>query len=109
MPFSAALRDRCRDQLQGETRVTEKKMFGGIAFLYQGHMVVAIWHDMLIARVGSELSESLIKDDYVREFDLTGRAMRGWLMVDPEGLETDAQLKLWIDRCLDFVRSLPPK
>lgn len=114
MPYSKALAARVRQVLSGhrgvlEKNVAEKKMFGGVCFLLHGNIFVGVWQDSLIARVGADRAESALRQEHVREFDVTGRPMKGWVMIDPDGLETDAQLKEWLEQARDFVTSLPPK
>jgi TfoX/Sxy family transcriptional regulator of competence genes len=113
MPYSRSLADRVR-QILGKTRgVSEKKMFGGVGFLLGGNMLVGIWETSLIVRLGDakETPEyaAALGEPNVREFDITGRPMRGWVMVEADGLDTDAQLRAWIERSQRFVAALPPK
>jgi hypothetical protein len=114
MPYSKALAARVRQVLAGrrgviEKSIVEKKMFGGVCFLLQGNMLVGVWQDSLIARLGVERAEPALRQEYVREFDVTGRPMKGWVMIDPDGLDTDAQLNEWLEQARDFVTTLPPK
>lgn len=113
MPYSRSLADRVR-QLLGNTRgITEKKMFGGVGFLLGGNMLIGIWETSLIVRLGDAKEtaqyEAALGEPNVREFDITGRPMRGWVMVEADGLESDAQLRAWIERSQRFVATLPPK
>jgi TfoX/Sxy family transcriptional regulator of competence genes len=109
MPYSKALAARIRQALVGRPRIVEKKMFGGVGFLVDGNLLVGIWHDSLIARLGAEQAALALNEPHVREFDITGRAMKGWVMIEPEGIESDGQLQDWIERSLDFVKSLPAR
>jgi TfoX/Sxy family transcriptional regulator of competence genes len=109
MPYSQSLADRVRQVLAKTRGVTEKKMFGGVGFLLNGNMLVGIWQTSLIARVGPVPYESALTEQHVREFDITGRPMRGWVMVEAEGIDVDADLRRWIDRSLRFVDTLPGK
>lgn len=84
-------------------------MFGGIGFLLNGNMLVGVWKDSLIVRLGPERGEEALLESHVREFDITGKPMKGWVMVEPEGVEDDDQLKEWIDRATRFVKTLPAK
>ena len=84
-------------------------MFGGVGFLLNGNMCVGVWREFLIVRVGLDAYEGLLEESFTRKFDITGRVMRGWLMVEPEGLEGDDQLKEWLERAIAFVKSLPAK
>jgi TfoX/Sxy family transcriptional regulator of competence genes len=109
MPYSNNLAERVRQQLAGNKQIAEKKMFGGIGFLLNGNMLVAIWKDSLIVRLGLDTYEEALAEPHVREFDVTGRPMTGWVMVEPDGTENDRQLADWIGRALTFVRTLPRK
>jgi len=106
MPYDEQLAARIHDHLIGEPGLTERKMFGGVAYMIGGNVCVGIWHDELIARVGVEAADRALREDGVREFDITGRAMRGWVLVAPSRL-TGRGLRTWIDRARGFVRTLP--
>ena len=93
-----------------ETRsVSEVKMFGGVGFLLRRNMLVGVWHDSLIVRIGPDDYETLLREPFAGPFDITGKAMTGWLMIAPDGIQDDGDLHLWIDRALDFVKTLPAK
>ena len=109
MPFSQSLADRVRDVVTRDPGVVEKRMFGGLAFLHRGNLLVGVHGDSLIARLGVEEAESALEEPDVRPFDITGVAMKGWVFVDADGVDSDASLRGWIDRALRFVRTLPPK
>jgi TfoX/Sxy family transcriptional regulator of competence genes len=109
MACDEGLAQRIRELLEEEPGFDEKRMFGGIGFLIYGNMACGIIGDDLIVRVGTENYEDLLQSPHVRKFDLTGRPMRGWLMVSPEGCESDDNLSGWVERGLDFALSLPPK
>ncbi|MCE9526447.1 MAG: TfoX/Sxy family protein [Planctomycetales bacterium] len=109
MAFSESLAERIRSVLAGKRGVAEKKMFGGIGFLLNGNLLVGVWKNSLIARLGSEVGEKALVEDCVRPFDITGKAMKGWVLVEPEGIESDEQLKQWIERAVSFVASMPRK
>ena len=108
MPFDEALAVRIRECLARRTGVEEKSLFGCGCFLLGGHVLVGAWRDALIARVGPDAYEDALLEPHVREFDITGRPMTGWVLVDPEGVEDDGQLNAWIRRALVFVSELPP-
>jgi len=84
-------------------------MFGGVGFLLHGNMLVGIWKASLIVRLAPEEAESALNEVNVVPFDITGRPMKGWVMVEPDGLETDEQLAGWIRRSEEFVCTLPRK
>jgi TfoX/Sxy family transcriptional regulator of competence genes len=109
MAFDESLAARIRDALAGKQGVEEKKMFGGVGFLLNGNMLVGVWKDSLIVRLGPEEGDLALREAHVSEFDITGRAMKGWVLVAPEGVEADDQLTGWIDRALKFVKALPAK
>lgn len=89
--------------------IAEKKMFGGVGFLLHGNMLVGVWKNSLIARLGPEQDEKALQEPHVVEFDITGRPMKGWVMVEPDGIENDEQLSRWIDQAWTFVENLPAK
>ncbi len=109
MAYSETLAERIRKRLARRRNVEEKKMFGGIGFLLKGNMCVGVWKDSLIVRVGPEQYEDALQESFVSEFDITGRAMKGWVLVAKEGVEDDDQLQDWIQSAVKFVRKLPAK
>ena len=109
MAYSESLALRIRQSLAGRRGFAEKKMFGGVGFLLHGNMCVGIWHASLIVRLGPEQGAAALKEPRVVPFDITGRPMKGWVMVEPDGIETDEQLADWIRRSIEFVSMLPPK
>ena len=109
MAYSQSLANRVREALKSQRHVTEKKMFGGVGFLFKGNMLVGVWQTSLIVRLGPEQGAVALKQPHVREFDVTGRPMKGWIMVDADGLETDPHLAAWMDQALAFVSTLPAK
>ena len=84
-------------------------MFGGIGFLLNGNLLVGVWKDSLIVRLGPEGGDDALLEPHVSEFNITGRAMKGWELVEPGGIEGDDQLKGWIQRAVKFVGALPAK
>src|SRR5437016_14614427 len=98
MAFDEALAARIRPSLGHQTKVQERKMFGCIAFLVGGHAVVGAWKRSLIARVGPANYEKALLEPHVREFDITGKPMRGWVVVGPGGIKEDGQLTGWIQQ-----------
>ena len=109
MAFNEVLAGRIRQRLTRRRNVEEKKMFGGVGFLLHGNMLVGVWKDSLCVRLGPDEAKEALKEPHVRESDITGKPMKGWIMVEPEGVENDDQLKGWIERALKFVRTLPAK
>lgn len=109
MTYSESLADRIRQALAGRKKIEERKMFGGIGYLLKGNMLVGVWKTSLIARLGPDEAQKALQEPHVKVFDITGRAMKGWVMVEPEGLETDEELSGWIARAWEFVGTLPAK
>src|SRR5437016_3712575 len=109
MAFDEALAERIRQALARRKNVAEKTMFGGVGFLLHGNLLVGVWKDSLIVRLGPEEGEDALLEPHVRAFDVTGRPMKGWVLVEPEGVEDDDQLTVWIERATKFVRTLPAK
>lgn len=108
MAFDESLAARIRTAL-ARKGVEEKNMFGGLGFLLQGNMLVGVWKDSLIVRLGGEQGEEALLEPHVKPFESTGKAMKGWAMVTPEGIEDEDQLKGWIQRAVTFVGTLPGK
>ena len=109
MAFDESLAARIRQHLARRKSVEEKKMFGGVGFLLHGNMLVGVWKESLVARLGPDQGEAALKQPHVKDFDITGRAMKGWVLVAPAGVEGDDQLKEWIQRAVNFVGKLPGK
>ena len=80
-----------------------------VGFLLNGNMLVGVWKDSLIVRLGPEEGDETLREPHVREFNITGRSMKGWVLVAPEGIEDDEQLIGWIQRAVKFVGKLPGK
>ena len=110
MAYDEDLADRVRVRLQGERAVTEKRMFGGLAFLIDGHLAVtASQRGGLLLRVDPAETEMLLTEAHTEPFEMRGREMDGWLLVAPAGVSSDAQLERWVSISLAYARSLPPK
>jgi len=107
--FDEGLAERIRELLRDRRGVDERRMFGGLAFMLDGHMFVGILGDTLMARVGPEAYAKALAQKHVREMDFTGRPMKGYVFVAPEGFESDAALESWVSRCAKFVQTLPAK
>jgi len=107
MPYDEALAVRMRKALARRRGVTEKKMFGGLAFLLHGNMCVGIVKSDLMVRVGPERFAEALEDPQARPMDFTGRPMRGYVYVD--GAIDDDDLKEWIDLGVAFAKTLPAK
>jgi hypothetical protein len=108
--YDEELADRIRELLATDHDVVEKKMFGGLAFLIGGHMSLsASGRGGLLLRCDPEDTEALIREPHVGRFEMRGRAMDGWLRVDPEAVESQEELERWVAVGVDYARSLPPK
>ena len=109
MAFSEPLAQRIRQRLGRRKNVEEKKMFGGVGFLLNGNLLVGVWKNSLIVRLGPDNYDDALLEPHVREFDITGKPMKGWVLVEPEGVEGDDQLAGWIQSAVKFVGALPAK
>ena len=108
MAYSENLVERIRSQLN-DTSFVEKKMFGGMGFLLNGNMACGVNKENLIVRIDPEKQNTLLKKPYAIPFDLTGKPMKGWLVVEPDGCKTEKQLNTWIKKGVEFASTLPPK
>jgi len=110
MAYDEDLANRVRELIANETGVTEKRMFGGLAFLIGGHMSVSVsGQGGLLLRCDPAETEVLLSKPHAHAFEMRGRVMDGWLRVDAEGLATKRQLERWVARGVAFASSLPPK
>jgi TfoX/Sxy family transcriptional regulator of competence genes len=110
MAYDVELSDRVRDLVESEPGITEKRMFGGLAFLIGGTMAVAASSTGgLLVRVDPAQTEELVDEPHVGRFEMRGRAMNGWLRVDAAAVEDDDELELWVRRGVACARSLPAK
>jgi TfoX/Sxy family transcriptional regulator of competence genes len=110
MAYDEDLANRIRELVADEPAVTEKRMFGGLAFLVNGNMAVsASSRGGLLLRVDPAATETLVSQPHVGRFEMRGREMDGWLRVDVEALQTDDALRGWVDHGVAYARSLPAK
>ncbi len=109
MAYSASLAARVRTILGQRRGITERKMFGGVGFLLDGNMCVGIWKSSLIARLGPDGAAAALAEPHVGAFDITGRPMKGWVLIEPEGVETDERLGDWIEKSFQFASTLEKK
>jgi TfoX/Sxy family transcriptional regulator of competence genes len=109
MAYNEKLSQRIKRLLQETRGIENKKMFGGIGFLLHGNMACGILNDYLIIRVGPDGYEDALALPHTRKFDITGRAMKGWIMVAKDGCSSDEELSVWVGRGLAFAASLPKK
>lgn len=109
MAYDEDLANRVRARLAEQDGITEKAMFGGLAFLLRGNMAVGISGDELMVRVGPDATDDALARPHTRVFDMTGRPMKGWILVARDGVKTSRQLGGWVRRGVQFAGSLPPK
>jgi TfoX/Sxy family transcriptional regulator of competence genes len=109
MPFDEALADRVREALAARAELSERKMFGGIAFMIGGNMAVGIVGDDLMVRLDPADAERALAEPHVRPMDFTGKPMKGMVFVDPAGTAADEDLASWVEAGADFASSLPSK
>jgi len=108
MAYDLKLAERIRSELNGISFV-ERKMFGGVGFLLSGNMACGVNKNDLIVRVDPGKHSMLLKKPHVRPFDMTGRPMKGWLVVEADGCKTDKQLSTWVKEGVEFAVTLPTK
>ena len=109
MAYDEGLAVRIRDLLGDRRGMTEKRMFGGLAFLHHGNMACGVHGDDLIVRLAADATDAALTEPGTRPFDLTGRPMRGWLLVGSDALAEDDDLRRWVDRGVAYAGTLPPK
>ena len=109
MAYDEQLALKITSLLQDCSNITEIKMFGGIGYLVRGNMACGVNGGDLIVRVGKEDYEDALAKEYTKPFDMTGRAMTGWVVVTQSGISTDDDLREWVSWGMRFALSLPPK
>jgi TfoX/Sxy family transcriptional regulator of competence genes len=110
MAFDQELARRVRDVVaEAGHEPVEKKMFGGLAFMHDGHMFCGVVKDALMVRLGTGAAEQALGRPHVRPMDFTGRTMKGMVFVDPGGTAADQELAGWVEQALAFVANLPAK
>jgi TfoX/Sxy family transcriptional regulator of competence genes len=109
MAYDEGLAARIRELLIGERGLVEKKMFGGLAMMLHGNMAVGVHGDGLMVRADPAQQQALLAEPGARVFDMTGRPMKGWLVVDAAAVAEDADLRRWLQRGISYARTLPAK
>ena len=109
MAFDEALADRVRDVLAARSELSERRMFGGIAFMLAGNMAVGVIGEDLMVRLDPADAEKALAEPHTRPMDFTGKPMKKMVYVDSEGTASDADLASWVDAGADYASSLPPK
>ena len=108
MAYDLKLAERIRSEF-GEIPFIKKKMFGVVGFLVHGNMACGVHKDRMIVRVDPAKHEKLLKKSHAKPFDITGRPMKGWLLVEADGCKTAKQLSTWVTEGVEFALTLPPK
>ena len=109
MPYDEEIEARINKVISGWENTDSKKMFGGICHLLRGNMFCGVYKDFLILRLGEEESKGALKSRFVRPFDITGKPMKGWVMVGKAGFKSDDALKAWLVKAKEFIGTLPLK
>ena len=109
MPYNEKLEARISKVVAEWKHTALKKMFGGICHLIRGNMFCGVYKDFLIVRIGETSAQEAFTLPYVKPFDITGRAMKGWIMVDERGFESEENLKKWLIKAKQFADNLAPK
>jgi TfoX/Sxy family transcriptional regulator of competence genes len=109
MGYNEKINLRIARQVSGWKNCKQKKMFGGICHLMNGHMFGGVYKDFLILRLGEEPARKALKQPHTKPFDITGSPMKGWVMVEQDGFREEEELKSWLDRARRFVLQLPSK
>jgi TfoX/Sxy family transcriptional regulator of competence genes len=109
MAYNQELAGRVRDVLIRMARAEEKNMFGGIGFMVKGNMAVGVYKEDLVVRLDPARQPAALKKMGVRPFDITGKPMKGWILVSQDACRTNAMLTDWIESALEFVNTLPKK
>ncbi len=109
MAYDEELAARAREIIEELAEPREQKMFGGIAFMVNDHMCVGVMNDDLLIRLGGDGADAAVKNPHVRRMEMQGKEMKNFLVVSPEGIEKEKDLRGWIKQAHDFVLTLPPK
>jgi TfoX/Sxy family transcriptional regulator of competence genes len=109
MAYDESLAARIRAALAGTRGVVERKMFGGVCFMLRGNMLAGVWKNSLMVRVGPQQFAAALSEPHVRPMDVTGRPMKGLVLVEADGVANDAAVGRWIARAEQFVGTLPDK
>ena len=109
MAYNELLAERIQALLKGTRGLEEKKMFGGVGFMVDGNLACGVIGDELILRVNPEETQLVLSQPHTRMFDMTGKPMRGWVVVMPQGLQTAADLNRWVRQGVEYAATLPGK
>ena len=109
MPYNEKIDARITQIVSRWKNTDAKKMFGGVCHLLNGNMVCGVYKDYLILRLGEKESRAALKKAHTRPFDITGKPMKGWVMLEEQGFKSEDQLRSWLNKAKGFVKTLPPK
>jgi hypothetical protein len=109
MSYDETLADRIRELIGRRKNLIEKKMFGGIGYFLNGNICCGAWKEFLILRLGEDAARQVLGEPHARPFDITGRPMRGWAMIEPAGWQDETKLRRWVTWAADFTSTLPAK
>ncbi|MGD9304576.1 MAG: TfoX/Sxy family protein [Desulfobacterales bacterium] len=109
MPYNEEIDTRIKNVVSNWKNRDAKKMFGGVCHLLNGNMFCGVYKDYLILRLGGEKAQEVLKSPFARPFDITGKPMKGWVMLEEDGFATANQLKDWLTLAIKFAETLPPK
>ena len=109
MPYNKKIEETIDSIIVTWSNVEKKKMFGGVCYLINGNICFGIIKDFLIVRAGEETAREKLRENHVRPFDITGKPMKGWFMVEEKGWKTADDLNAWLTMGMDFAAALPEK
>lgn len=109
MPYNLDVDDRISEIVKTWEHINSKKMFGGVCYLIHGNMFCGVYKDYLILRLGESAANDAFKMPHVLPFDITGRPMKGWIMVNQAGFDSKDKLAEWLKKAKEFALSLSPK
>ena len=109
MTDDEVLVNRIRPLLSPRKGYSERNMFGGVCFMINGNMCAGTWKGSLIVRLDKENHDETLAEPHTKPANITGRVMKGWALVEPEGVQSEGDLKTWLDRAVEFAGSLPAK
>jgi TfoX/Sxy family transcriptional regulator of competence genes len=109
MPYNKQIDNRIGKIVNRWKNTDAKKMFGGVCHLLNGNMFCGVYKDCLILRLGETAAAEALKKAHTRPFDITGKPMKGWVMLADQGFKSEEQLRAWLNKAKHFVKTLPPK
>jgi TfoX/Sxy family transcriptional regulator of competence genes len=109
MAYSEELEARIKHVISDWKNTDNRKMFGGVCHLLNGNMFCGVYKDFLILRLGDKSSKDALNSPFVKPFDITGRPMKGWVMIKGKGVRSNNELKAWLNKAKEFATTLPSK